>query len=86
MNGGVPAKRHGGVIDRDVQEAAFAVMRVEYGALLRAMHHIDGIVDVRRCLARRAGVASIPKACRCTPQLASAVRYPTTWEKGHYHL
>jgi hypothetical protein len=36
------------------QEAALAVMRVEQRELLRAMHDIDGVVDIQRHLARRA--------------------------------
>ena len=49
--------RGGGVVDMDRQEAAFAVMRVEQRELLLAMHDVEGVVDVQRHLARRAGVA-----------------------------
>ena len=49
--------RGGGFIHVDRQKAAFAVMRVEQRELLRAMHDVDGVVDVERHLARRPGVA-----------------------------
>ena len=35
------------VIDMDRQKAAFAVMGVEQGQLLMAVHDIDGVVDVQ---------------------------------------
>ena len=53
--------RHGapgrGVVDMDRQEAAFAIVAVPERQLLRAVDHVDGVIDVERHVSGRCGVA-----------------------------